>query len=89
MTGALRKIVLWGIIAALLVGLFTLFNNPISRERTAGSVIPFSQFSDEMESGKVREVVIRGKEIRGEFNDGRGSFQTHAPNGVNITERPR
>jgi cell division protease FtsH len=89
MNATLRNFALWVIIALLLLALFTLFQNPGSGPRIAGADISFSQFLVENESGKVREVVIRGKEIHGSFNDGRGSFQTYAPNGVNITERTR
>src|SRR5205807_8745911 len=75
---------------------FTLFQNP--GQRASSQDITFSQLLTDVESGKVRDVVIQGPEIHGTFNSG-GTFQTYAPSdptlvdrlykkGVSITARP-
>jgi cell division protease FtsH len=81
----------------LLLALFTLFQNP--GQRTTSQDISFSQLLNEVDQGRVRDVLIQGPEIHGTFTDGR-SFQTYAPNdpsliqrlygkGVSITARPQ
>lgn len=97
MSTHLRNFGLWVIIVLLLLGLFTLFQNPSSR--TVGQEISFSQFINEIDQGRVRYVTIEGPEIHGSFTDGR-IFRTYAPNdptltqrlltkGVTVTARPR
>src|SRR5213083_1070203 len=97
MNANLRNFALWVIIVLLLLALFTLFQNP--GQRTSAQDISFSQLLNEVDQGRVREVVIQGPEIHGTFTDGR-SFQTYAPNdpsliqrlygkGVSITARPQ
>jgi cell division protease FtsH len=80
----------------LLLALFTLFQNPAQRTDVSG--IPFSQLLNEVDQGRVRDVLILGQEVRGTYSDGR-SFQSYAPsdqgwiqrlyqNGVSVTIRP-
>ncbi len=93
----LRNFALWVIIVLLLLALFTLFQNP--GQRTTSQDISFSQLLNEVDQGRVRDVVIQGPEIHGTFTDQR-TFQTYAPNdpsliqrlygkGVSITARPQ
>src|ERR1700704_2517135 len=97
MNANLRNFALWVIIVLLLLALFTLFQNP--GQRTTQQEISFSQLLNEVDQGRVRDVLIQGPEIHGTFTDGR-SFQTYAPNdntlvqrlfgkGVSITARPQ
>jgi hypothetical protein len=97
MNANLRNFALWVIIVLLLLALFTLFQNPGQRTNTQD--ISFSQLLNEVDQGRVRDVVIQGPEIHGQFTDGR-SFQTYAPSdptlvqrlynkGVTITARPQ
>lgn len=92
-----RGLALWVIIVLLLLALFTLFQNP--GPRSTAQEISFSQFISEVDGGRVRDVLIQGPEIHGNFKDGRG-FQTYAPNdptlaqrliakGVSVTARPQ
>jgi cell division protease FtsH len=74
--GDFRNYALWVIIVLLLLALFTLFQNPA--QRPAGQNISFSQLLNEVDQGRVRDVLIRGVEISGTFTDGR-SFQTYSP----------
>ena len=97
MNPRLRDFALWVIIALLLLALFTLFQNPAQRTDVSG--IPFSQLLNEVDQGRVRDVLILGQEVRGTYSDGR-SFQSYAPSdqawiqrlyqkGVSVTIRPR
>src|SRR5262245_2452120 len=97
MNANLRNFALWVIIVLLLLALFTLFQNP--GQRATSQDISFSQLLNEVEQGRVRDVLIQGPEIHGTFTDGR-NFQTYAPNdpsliqrlygkGVSITARPQ
>ena len=80
----LRNFALWVIIILLLVALFTLFQNPA--RRTTDQDISFSQFLNEVDQGRVRDVLIQGPEIHGTFTDGR-SFQTYAPSDPSLAQR--
>src|ERR1700754_1743946 len=84
MNASLRNFALWVIIVLLLLALFTLFQNPAPR--TNGQDISFSQFINEVDGGRVREVTIQGPHINGAFTDGR-RFQTYAPNDPTLAPR--
>src|SRR5437016_6348191 len=84
MNANLRNFALWVIIVLLLLALFTLFQNP--GQRTTSQEISFSQLLNEVDLGKVRDVLIQGPEIHGTFTDGR-SFQTYAPNDPTLVQR--
>ena len=77
MNANLRNFALWVIIVLLLLALFTVFQNPGQRSVTQD--ISFSQLLNDVDQGKVRDVVIQGPEIHGTYTDGRG-FNTYAPN---------
>jgi len=70
----MRNMALWVIVVLLLLALFTLFQNPTPR--TSGQEISFSQFLNEVDQGRVRDVLIQGSEIHGTFTDGR-TFQSY------------
>ena len=76
-----RNLAVWVIIALLLFALFNLFQGPA--QRGASNDIPYSQFIQEVESGKVREVTIAGNEITGTYTDKR-PFQTYKPSDTNL-----
>jgi cell division protease FtsH len=84
MNPTFRSFALWVIIVLLLLALFTLFQNPVPR--ISGQEITFSQFINEVDNGRVREVTIQGPQIDGAFTDGR-RFQTYAPNDPTLTPR--
>jgi cell division protease FtsH len=97
MNANLRNFALWVIIVLLLLALFTLFQNP--GQHTTSQDISFSQLLNDVDQGRVRDVLIQGPEIHGTYTDGR-SFQTYAPSdpslvqrlynkGVQITARPQ
>src|SRR5215204_3325099 len=84
MNANLRNFALWVIIVLLLLALFTLFQNP--NQRASSQDISFSQLLNEVDAGKVRDVLIQGPDIHGTFTDGR-SFQTYAPNDPTLVQR--
>jgi cell division protease FtsH len=68
----------------LLLALFTLFQNPA--QRSVSRVISISQFLNEVDQGKIRDVVIQGQEIRGTYVDG-NRFDTYVPNDPTLLQR--
>src|SRR5271165_8543 len=97
MNANLRNFALWVIIVLLLLALFTLFQSP--GQRPASQDISFSELLNDVDTGRVRDVLIQGPEIHGTFTDGR-TFQTYSPSdptliqrlynkGVAITARPQ
>ncbi len=71
-----RNLALWVIIALLLVVLFNLFQPGVSH--TASTQIAYSDFITEVNSSRVRDVVIQGRTVTGQLNDGR-TFSTYTP----------
>ena len=63
MNANLRNFALWVIIVLLLLALFTLFQNP--GQHTNSQEISFSQLLNEVDQGRVRDVVIQGPNIHG------------------------
>ena len=80
----LRNIVLWLFIALIVFGLFNLFSNTSGDRNTVD--LTYSQFLDEVESGSIKDVIIRGNNINGAFEDGR-SFKTYAANDPTLVDR--
>src|SRR5246127_4541548 len=68
-----RNLALWVIIALLLVVLFNLFQPGVNH--TNSTQIAYSDFITEVNTGHVRDVVIQGRPISGQLNDG-GTFQS-------------
>jgi cell division protease FtsH len=71
-----RNLALWVIIALLLVVLFNLFQPGVNHANS--TQIAYSDFISEVNSGRVRDVVIQGRTVSGQLNDGR-TFQTYTP----------
>ena len=80
----LRNIVLWLFIALIVFGLFNLFSNTSGDRNTTD--LTYSQFLDEVEAGSIKDVIIRGNNINGAFEDGR-SFKTYAANDPTLVDR--
>jgi cell division protease FtsH len=71
-----RNLALWIIIALLLVALFNLFQSP--NQGNGRVEVAYSDFSQQVDDGGVRDVTLQGNRIEGTFNDGR-RFWTLAP----------
>lgn len=72
-----RNVALWAIIALLLIALFSMFQT--SPAQTGSRDIPYSQFLKEVDSSRVKEVVITGNKIVGSYVENGATFQTYAP----------
>jgi len=72
------------LLAALLFAGLTLFQNP--GRQTAVREISFSELLNDIDAGQVHDILIRGREISGTFNDGR-KFQTYAPSDPALVQR--
>ncbi|MDB5369300.1 MAG: cell division protein FtsH [Roseomonas sp.] len=92
-----RNLALWVIVALLLVALFNLFQ-PNSSARQSGQQVAYSDFLNEVNGGRVRDVTITGRTLTGQLSDGR-SFTTYTPEdptlvskmtdkGVRVVARP-
>ncbi len=79
-----RNLALWVIIALLLVVLFNLFQPGATR--TAASQVAYSDFINDVNGGRVRDVVIQGRTISGQLSDGR-TFQTYTPEDSTLVQR--
>ncbi|MFH1092504.1 MAG: ATP-dependent metallopeptidase FtsH/Yme1/Tma family protein, partial [Pseudomonadota bacterium] len=89
-----KNLALWLVISLMMVVLFNLFNKP----QPVKDKIPYSDFLGLVEKGEVRNVIIQGDELTGQFLDG-NKFKSYAPKdpdmvkmlrekGVKITARP-
>ena len=80
-----RNLALWIIIALLLVALFNLFQSP--NQGNGRVEVMYSEFSQQLNEGAVRDVTIQGNQIEGTFTDSR-RFQTLVPpDTANLTSR--
>ena len=80
----LRNEALWIFIALIVFGLFNLFSNTSTERKNID--LSYSQFLDEVENGSIKDVVIRGNNINGSFDDGR-AFKTYAANDPTLVDR--
>ncbi|MVA96351.1 ATP-dependent zinc metalloprotease FtsH [Nitratireductor sp. CAU 1489] len=80
-----RNLALWAIIAVLLIALFNLFQTP--QQRGSSREIAYSEFIQEVSSGRVKSVTIAGERITGTYNDGGGGFQTYSPGDPSLVTR--
>ena len=69
-----KNLALWLVIGMIMIAVFNIFNQPLNSQ----SEVIFSEFMNEVESGKITEVTIQGDLISGTYLDGR-SFQTMTP----------
>ena len=81
----LKNLIMWVIIVLLSVGLFNMFQDPnkINSERSS---LPFSNFLNEVNDGRVVEVKIQGNNISGVLANGE-TFSTYSPNDPNLIEK--
>ena len=71
-----RHYALWTVIGILAVALWVLFQNPGQHANSRDMI--YSQFMNEVEQGRVRDVTIAGNDITGKTTSG-DSFATYAP----------
>ena len=73
-----KNLIMWVIIVLLSVGLFNMFQDPNKIDSQQNS-LPFSNFLNEVDAGRVVEVQIQGNNISGVLADG-NAFKTYSPN---------
>ena len=83
MNNLARNIIIWLIFGAALVGLFNLFQSPSSP--TPGSQLAYSDFIAEVESRQVVEVVIDGRNLKGQGKNGR-IITSVMPEGTDVVD---
>ena len=76
---------MWAIIVLLSVGLFNMFQDP-NKINSQKNKLPFSNFLNEVEAGRVVEVQIQGNNISGVLSDGK-TFNTYSPNYPELVEK--
>ncbi|RCL01086.1 MAG: cell division protease FtsH [Candidatus Tokpelaia sp. JSC188] len=79
-----RSFVLWGIIAFLIVALFSLFQG--STQKSAANQLAYSDFIQKVNAGQIKEVTIQGSNISG-FTMEDQRFVTYAPNDNRLIQR--
>jgi cell division protease FtsH len=79
-----RNLALWVIIGLLVFALFNVFQS--SSPRGGQQPIAYSDFLSQVESGDIREVTIKGRQITGVFRDGR-AVSTFSPEDHNLIGR--
>ena len=80
-----KNLVMWVIIVLLSVGLFNMFQDP-EKINSQQSKLPFSNFLNEVDAGRVVEVKIQGNNISGVLADGK-TFSTYSPNYPELVDK--
>ena len=80
-----KNLVMWVIIVLLSVGLFNMFQDP-NKIKSQGNTLPFSNFLNEVDAGRVVEVKIQGNNISGILADGK-NFTTYSPNYPELVDK--
>lgn len=89
-----KNLALWLVVGLVIIALYNMFNQT---PPTAGKM-PFTEFIDAVETGKVSDAVIKGEQIYGKFKDGTpysvyamdypDLFNTLRESGVQVTIQP-
>ena len=81
-----RNIALWVIILLLLITLFKMFSTDTASR--ASRAVSYSEFMAQVEDGRVRDVVIEGRNVAGHLVGGR-TFTTYTPDDPKMIETLR
>ena len=65
MNDLVKNLILWGVIALILLSVFSNF----SQRSSASLDVPYSDFIAQVKSGNISEVDIAGREITGKTSD--------------------
>ena len=76
---------MWVIIVLLSVGLFNMFQDP-NKINAQSNSLPFSNFLNEVDAGRVVEVKIQGNNISGTLADGK-NFSTYSPSYPDLVDK--
>ena len=80
-----KNLVMWAVIVILTIGLYNMFKNPQGSVSQKNNII-FSEFLSEVDNGRVVQVEIQGKNIKGIMSNGE-LFNTYAPNDPNLIQK--
>ncbi|WP_412058902.1 ATP-dependent zinc metalloprotease FtsH [Bartonella sp. DGB2] len=78
-----RSYVIWGIIALLLIAVFSFFNG---KNQQGGSEVSYSEFLNRVDSHDVKTVIIQGQQLTGRTVDNR-TITAYAPRDPNLISR--
>ena len=74
MNDLVKNLILWGVIAVILLSVFSNF----SQRTAASNEISYSDFISQVKDGMVKDVTISGREIYGETHN-KQAFKTYSP----------
>ncbi len=80
-----RNLAMWGVIVVLTIGLYNMFKNPQGAVNQKNTII-FSEFLTQVDNGRVVQVEIQGKNIKGVMSNGE-VFNTYAPDDPNLIQK--
>ena len=80
-----RNLAMWAIIVILTIGLYNMFKNPQGSANQKNNII-FSEFLTQVDNGRVVQVEIQGKNIKGVMSNGE-MFNTYAPDDPNLIQK--
>ena len=70
----IKNVAVWLVIALVLMTVF----NQYSKNQSAQSIIPYSQFMDEVKNGRVKSALVEGRTVRWQSIDER-KYVTYSP----------
>jgi len=70
----IKNVAVWLVIALVLMTVF----NQYSKNQSAQSVVPYSQFMDEVKNGRVKSALVEGRTVRWQAIDER-KYVTYSP----------
>ena len=80
-----RNLIMWAVIVILTIGLYNMFKNPQGSVNQKNNII-FSEFLTQVDNGRVVQVEIQGKNIKGVMSNGE-IFNTYAPDDPNLIQK--
>ena len=80
-----RNLAMWAVIVILTIGLYNMFKSPQSSVNQKNNII-FSEFLTQVDNGRVVQVEIQGKNIKGVMSNGE-MFNTYAPDDPNLIQK--
>ena len=80
-----KNLAMWAVIVILTIGLYNMFKSPQGSVNQKNNII-FSEFLSQVDNGRVVQVEIQGKNIKGVMSNGE-MFNTYAPDDPNLIQK--
>ena len=80
-----RNLIIWGVIALLLVAVFSVMQN--SGARKGAEELSYSQMLNKVRGGEVQAVVIQGNEVSGVLKSGKKFMANVPPQAIDLTQQ--